>query len=85
MFVHGGDVYISAPTAANPRFLRSSTGLQSSWSVVSGAGIDGALYRFRSSGSNILATNNTTIGGGGVFRIVYSSDGGLNWNVSQIT
>lgn len=85
MFVHGGDVYISAPTGATPRFLRSSTGLQSSWSVVSGAGIDGALYRFRSSGSNILATNNTTIGGGGVFRIVYSSDGGLNWNVSQIT
>lgn len=86
MFVHGGDVYISAPTGATPRFLRSSTGLQSSWSVVNGAGIDGSIYRFRSSGSNILATNNTTIGGGGgVFRIVYSPDGGLNWNVSQIT
>ena len=85
MFVHGGDVYISAPTGATPRFLRSSTGLQSSWSVVNGSGIDGAIYRFRSSGSNILATNNTTIDGSGVFRIVYSPDGGLTWNVSQIT
>jgi hypothetical protein len=86
IFVHGGDVYISAPTTSAPRFLRSPTGLQGSWSVVSGAGIDGSMYRFRSSGSNILATNNTTTaGGGGVFRIVYSSDGGVNWNVSRIS